>query len=228
MYLVKEMPLDQRPRERLIAHGAKALSNEELLAILLRTGYHDQSVLELSKHVLYHLASLEELKKITYLELLKIKGIKNAKATTILAAIELGYRLSTFKREQRIKISAPLDVYDLLHDEISHLEQEHFIVIYLNIKSEIIKKETIYIGTINQMMIHPREIYKKAILYAAAAMIFVHNHPSGDSQPSKADEKATYHLQKTSEVMGIDLIDHIIIGHHEFYSIKSKHRTKLT
>lgn len=227
MYLIKEMPSDQRPRERLIRHGAKALSNAELLAILLRTGYHDQSVIELSKHVLYHLSSLEELKKITYLELLKIKGIKTAKATTILASIELGYRLATFKRELKVKISSAHDVYNLLHGEISHLEQEHFIVLYLNVKSEVIKKECIYIGTINQMMIHPREIYKKALIYAAAAMIFVHNHPSGDSMPSKADERATQHLQKTSEVMGIDLIDHIIIGHHEFYSIKSKHKTKL-
>ena len=227
MYLIKEMPIEERPRERLIRQGAKSLSNEELLAILLRTGYHDQSVIELSKHVLYHLSSLEELKKISYIELLKIKGIKNAKATTILAAIELGYRLSSFKRDKKTRISSPKDVYDLLHDEVSHLEQEHFIVLYLNIKSEIIKKETIYIGTINQMTIHPREIFKKALIYAASAMIFVHNHPSGDSEPSKADIKATDHLLKTAEVMGIDLIDHIIIGHRQFYSIKSKHKTNL-
>ncbi|MCD4827163.1 MAG: DNA repair protein RadC [Acholeplasmataceae bacterium] len=227
MYLVKEMPVDQRPRERLIKHGAKALSNAELLAILLRTGYHEQSVIELSKHVLYHLSSLDELKKLSYHELLKIKGIKSAKATTILASIELGYRLSAFKRDERVKISSAQDVYHLLVDELSHLEQEHFFVLYLNVKSEVIKKECIYIGTINQMMIHPREIYKKAFVYAAAAMILVHNHPSGDSNPSHADQKATDHLLKTSEVMGIDLIDHIIIGHHEFYSIKSKHKTKI-
>ena len=107
MYLIKEMPIEERPRERLIRQGAKSLSNEELLAILLRTGYHDQSVIELSKHVLYHLSSLEELKKISYIELLKIKGIKNAKATTILAAIELGYRLSSFKRDKKTRISSP-------------------------------------------------------------------------------------------------------------------------
>lgn len=227
MYLIKEMPLEERPRERLIAYGTKALSNEELLAILLRTGYHEQSVIELSKHVIYHLESIEDLKKITYQELLNIKGIKSAKASTILAAIELGNRLSSFKREKRARITTPLDVYHLLYQELSHLEQENFIVIFLNTKSEIIKKETIYIGTINQMMIHPREIYKKALLYAASAMIFVHNHPSGDSNPSQADERATTHLQKTSEVMGIDLIDHIIIGHHEFYSIKAKSKTKI-
>ncbi len=227
MYLVKEMPKEERPRERLIKLGAKSLSNDELLAILFRTGYHDLSVIELSKQVLYQLRSLDDLKKLTYEELLKVKGIKSAKATTLLAAIELGYRLASFKRETKIKITSPFDVYHLLVHEVSHLEQENFIVIYLNIKSEIIKQETLYIGTINQMMIHPREIFKKAIQLSACAMIFVHNHPSGDSEPSKADIRATEHLQKTSEVMGIDLIDHIIIGHHEFYSIKTEHKTKL-
>ena len=118
-------------------------------------------------------------------------------------------------------------MYHLLVHDIGHLDQENFIVLYLNIKSEIIKQETLYIGTINQMMIHPREIFKKAISLSACAMIFVHNHPSGDSEPSKADIRATDHLNKTSEVMGIDLIDHIIIGHHEFYSIKTEHKTKL-
>lgn len=227
MYLIKEMPMAERPRERLIKFGTKSLSNDELLAILFRTGYHDLSVVELSKKVLYQLESLEDLKSLTYEELLKIKGIKHAKATTLLAAIELGYRLSTFKRETKIKITSPFDVYHLLVHDIAHLDQENFIVIYLNVKSEILKKETLYIGTINQMTIHPREIFKKAIQLSAAAMIFVHNHPSGDSEPSKADIRATEHLQKTSEVMGIDLIDHIIIGHHEFYSIKSLQKSKL-
>lgn len=227
MYLIKEMPSSARPRERMQKYGAKSLSNEELLAILFRTGYKEASVIELSKHVLYALDSIEDLKTLSYEELLKIKGIKEAKATTLLAAIELGYRLSTYKRHKRIKITSPDDVYHHLVHDISHLEQEHFIALFLNIKSEIIKQEMIYIGTINQMTIHPREIYKKAIKCSAAAMIFVHNHPSGDSEPSHADLRATEHLKKTSELMGIDLIDHIIIGHHEFYSIKSHLKTKM-
>jgi DNA repair protein RadC len=227
MYLIKEMPSSARPRERMQKYGAKSLSNEELLAILFRTGYKEASVIELSKHVLYALDSIEDLKTLSYEELLKIKGIKEAKATTLLAAIELGYRLSTYKRHKRIKITSPDDVYHYLVHDISHLEQEHFIALFLNIKSEIIKQETIYIGTINQMTIHPREIYKKAIKCSAAAMIFVHNHPSGDSEPSHADLRATEHLKKTSELMGIDLIDHIIIGHHEFYSIKSHLKSKM-
>ncbi len=227
MYLIKEMPTSERPRERLMKYGAKALSNEELLAILFRTGYKEASVVELSKQVLYTLDSIEDLKTLSYEELLSIKGIKAAKATTLLAAIELGYRLASYKRTKRVKITSPDDVYHLLVHDIGHLDQENFIALYLNIKSEVIKQETIYIGTINQMTIHPREIYKQAIKCSAAAMIFVHNHPSGDSEPSHADIRATEHLKKTSELMGIDLIDHIIIGHHEFYSIKSHLKTKM-
>ncbi|MBU1141569.1 MAG: DNA repair protein RadC [Firmicutes bacterium] len=227
MYLVKEMPKEERPRERLVEYGASALSNEELLAILLRTGRKDLSVIELSKNVLYHLESLEDLKRISVHELLQIKGIKIAKATTIIAAIELGKRLSSIKKVHNVKIKSPCDVYYLMHADLSHLEQEHFICLYLNTKSELIKKETIFIGTINQTLIHPREIYKHAIKLSAAAIIFVHNHPSGDSTPSKADFQATNALMETSTIMGIDLIDHIVIGHHEFYSLKEQKKTKI-
>ncbi|MCR3906904.1 MAG: DNA repair protein RadC [Tenericutes bacterium] len=227
MYLIKEMPKEERPRERLVAYGVGALSNEELLAILLRTGRKDLSVLELSKNVLYHLESLEDLKRISVFELLQVKGIKEAKATTIIAAIELGKRLSNLNREKKISIHSPYDVYMMLQHELSYLEQEHFICIYLNTKSEVIKKDTIFIGTINQTLIHPREIYKQAIKLSASAVLFVHNHPSGDSKPSNADIKATTSLMEASTIMGIDLIDHIIIGHNEYYSLKEQKKTKL-
>ncbi|OHE35593.1 MAG: hypothetical protein A2013_02995, partial [Tenericutes bacterium GWE2_38_8] len=187
MYLVREMPMTERPRERLIESGASSLSNEELLAILLRTGRKDLSVLELAKNVLYHLESLEDLKRITVLELLQINGIKIAKATTVVAAIELGKRLSNLQKIEKVSVKSAFDVYHLLYQDLTHLEQEHFICLYLNTKSELIKKETIYIGTINQTLIHPREIFKHAIKLSAAAIIFAHNHPSGDSTPSKAD-----------------------------------------
>jgi len=127
MYLVKEMPKEERPRERLIEYGVSALSNEELLAILLRTGRKDLSVLELSKHVLYHLEKLEDLKRVSVHELLQVNGIKIAKATTIVAAIELGKRLASLHKEKKIKVKSPQDVYYLMHTDLSHLEQEHFI-----------------------------------------------------------------------------------------------------
>ena len=227
MYLVKEMPMTERPRERLIESGASSLSNEELLAILLRTGRKDLSVLELAKNVLYHLESLEDLKRITVLELLQINGIKIAKATTIVAAIELGKRLSNLQKIEKISVKSAFDVYHLLYQDLTHLEQEHFICLYLNTKSELIKKETIYIGTINQTLIHPREIFKHAIKLSAAAIIFAHNHPSGDSTPSKADFQATTSLMGSSAIMGIDVIDHIVIGNHEYYSLKDQKKTKI-
>ncbi len=227
MYLVKEMPKNERPRERLVEYGVGSLSNEELLAILLRTGMHDFSVLDLSKNVLYHLESLEDLKRITVEELLTIKGIKIAKASTIIAAIELGKRLTNYQAERKKVISSALDVYHLLSAELSHLLQEHFICLYLNTKSEMIKKETIFIGTINQTLIHPREIFKNAIKLSASAVLFVHNHPTGDSSPSKADKEATYQLMEGSLLIGIDFIDHIVIGKNEFYSIKEQKKTRL-
>ncbi len=227
MYLVKEMPKNERPRERLIEYGVSSLSNEELLAILLRTGMHDFSVLELSKNVLYHLESLEDLKRISVEELLNVKGIKEAKACTIIAAIELGKRLSNHQESRKKVINQTIDVYHLLAGELSHLMQEHFICLYLNTKSEVLKKETIFIGTINQTLIHPREIFKTAIKLSAAAVIFVHNHPTGDSTPSKADKDATYMLMEGSLYMGIDFIDHIVIGKNEYYSIKEQKKTRL-
>jgi len=227
MYLVREMPKEERPRERMIELGASSLSNEELLAILLRTGRKDLSVVELAKNVLYHLESLEDLKRITVLELLQINGIKEAKATTIVAAIELGKRLSNLHRNQKVSIKSGYDVYHLLSADLTHLEQEHFICLYMNTKSELIKKETIFIGTLNQTLIHPREIYKNAIKLSASAIIFVHNHPSGDSNPSKADFQATTSLMESGVIMGIDVIDHIVIGNHEFYSLKDQKKIKI-
>ncbi len=227
MYFVKEMPKEERPRERLIEKGPESLSNEELVAILLRTGDSDLSVIDLSKQVLYHLNSLEDLKRMTVFELMGIRGIKEAKACTLIAAIELGKRLSQVKRKSRLTIKSAYDVYHHLASEMSHLMQEHFKVLYLNIKSELITEETIFIGTINQTLIHPREIFKTAIKLSASAVVFVHNHPTGDSTPSKADLLATDKLMQASQLMCIDLVDHIIIGKDEFYSIKDGKRIKL-
>lgn len=225
MYLVKEMPEDERPRERMLSLGPGALSNEELLAILLRTGMKEVSVFELSQRVLYHLESLSDLKKMSVHELMNVSGIKLAKACTIMAAIELGKRLESIQKIKKTVIKTAKDVYMLLYSELSHLEQEHFIVMYLSVKSEVIKYETIFIGTIHQTLIHPREIFKNAIKLAAAAVILCHNHPTGDSTPSKADIDATENLKQASKTIGIDVIDHIVIGKQEFYSIRERQKT---
>lgn len=225
MYKIKEMPKYERPRERLINYGVEALSNEELLAILLRTGTKDENVFSLAKKVIYHLNFLSDLKNITVEELLQIKGIKLAKATTILASIELGRRLN-YKKELK-QIKEPKDIYYLLAPEIGHLEQEHFLCLYLNIKQEIIYKRTLYIGTINQTVIHPREIFKYAHKLSAAKIVFAHNHPTGDSSPSNADLDATKKLIDAANILGIEVLDHIIIGNNEFYSVRGNKKELL-
>jgi DNA repair protein RadC len=226
MYLIKEMPKTERPRERLKTYGIDALSNLELIALLLRTGKKDVSVIELSKRVLYHLESLEDLKRISLEELSLIPGIKEAKATTLIAAIELGKRLSFVTLDKKQGIQSPYDIYQLMKSDLSHLEQEHFMCLYLNTKSELIKKETIFVGTINQTLIHPREILRMAIKVSASSVIFVHNHPSGDSSPSHADLISTKQLSDASKAVGIHMVDHIIIGKNEFFSIMENKKHK--
>ena len=223
MYLIKEMPEQERPRERLVSNGVKSLSNVELLAILLRTGNKNKSVIELSKDVLYNLKKFEDFKKITYEELLKIHGIKEAKATTIIAAIELGRRILKDEEVQNNKITSSHDVYYELK-EIAENEQETFYCVYLNTKLNIIKKEQIYKGTVNKIVIHPREIFKNAIKYNSSYIILVHNHPTGDSNPSKADITTTEQLIEVSNIINIEILDHIIIGKNQFYSYKEKQK----
>ena len=218
MYLIKEMPISERPREKLINYGARRLSNVELLAILLRTGNKNKSVIELSKDVVYKLEQISDLKNVTINELLKIPGIKEAKATTIIAAIELGRRLEqTVSNNLFIKNSE--DVYHLMKHLICE-EQEHFYCLYLNAKLGLIKKSLIYIGTVDEVLLHPREIFKDAVKVSASYIILVHNHPTGHARASIADINSTKDLIKLSEMMDIEIIDHIIIGNKEFYSYK--------
>lgn len=223
MYLIKEMPEQERPRERLSSNGVKGLSNVELLAILLRTGNKNKSVIELSKDVLYNLNNFEDFKKITYEELLKIPGIKEAKASTIIAAIEFGRRILKNEEVVNNKITSSHDVYYELK-EIAENEQETFYCIYLNTKLNIIKKELIYKGTVDKIVIHPREIFKNAIKYNSSYIILVHNHPTGDSKPSKADLITTEQLIEVAHIINIEIIDHIIIGRNEFYSYKENRK----
>src|SRR5690554_4601497 len=216
MYLIKEMPLDERPREKLLKLGVKHLSNVELLAILLRTGNNKKSVIDIAKDVLYKLESINELKNITINELVKIPGIKIAKASTIIAAIELGRRLEIAKSYKKM-VKTSRDVYELMK-HLVHEEQENFYCIFLNTRFEVIKKSLIYIGTVNQIPIHPREIFKEAVKANASFIILVHNHPTGNATPSKADKFVTKELMNASNIMNIEIVVHIIIGNNQYYS----------
>ena len=216
MYFIKEMPKYERPREKLVKYGASKLSNIELLAILLRTGNKEKSVLELAKDVLYKLDELSDLKNISINELLKIRGIKIAKASTIIAAIELGRRLDDLSVKTS-EVSTSHDIY-LKMRHLKHEQQEQFYAIMLNTKLKIINTKLIYKGTVNSMVIHPREIFKEAIKSNASYIIIVHNHPTGDSSPSTEDKTTTKNLEEVANIVGIEILDHIIIGNNEYYS----------
>lgn len=224
-YFIKEIPNEERPRERLVKHGPKSLQTHELIAILLETGTKKESVLDLSKRLLYEINKNSNMQTVTYHELIKIDGIKMAKASKIIAAIELGKRLNNSNDEKPAKIKTAFDIYLLLVDEVVNLQQETFYVVYLNTKGEVITYENIFKGTLNSLLIHPREIFKRAYQLSSNAIIMVHNHPSGNSEPSDQDLRVTREIIDAGDLLKIDVVDHIIIGSDEFYSIRNKRKT---
>ncbi|MDD3382285.1 MAG: DNA repair protein RadC [Bacilli bacterium] len=216
-FLLKDIPVEDRPRERLEKYGPNVLSNYELLAIILRTGYKEVSVLDLSKDVLLKIEKLHKLSEITITELKGIKGIGKAKAIEIIAAIELGKRINTPLLNE-IKLNSARATYLLVKEEMQNLSQEYFMCIYLNSKSEIIEKRILSIGTSNITIFHPRDILKWAIKLSASGIILVHNHPSGDPSPSNADIKVTKEIVNASKLVDIKIVDHIVIGKEKYYS----------
>lgn len=218
--ILKEVPIWERPREKALKDGIKSLSTTELLAVILRTGVKDKSVLSLSHQVIQKLTKIGDLNDITINELLTIKGIGAAKAITLLAAIELGLRIVQSQNEA-ISFNSPLAIFDYLKDELRHLKQEQLIVLYLNVKGMLICRKTLFIGTINAIMTDNKEIFKWAYKYSATALILVHNHPSGDPTPSIADIKMTENAIAQAKALGFAILDHIIIG-KTYYSMKQK------
>ncbi|MBM7606942.1 DNA repair protein RadC [Lysinibacillus composti] len=220
--MIRDVHIEDRPRERLIRQGAQSLSNQELIAILLRTGTKQESVLTLANRVLNYFEKLHELKHATLEEIISIKGIGEAKAVQLLAAIELGRRLSQKQVDSRYTIRSPKDAADYLIPEMSSLRQEHFVVLFLNVKNQILHKQTIFIGSLNSSIVHPREIFREAVKRSAASIICAHNHPSGVPTPSPEDIEVTKRLLEAGFIIGIELIDHVIIGDHQFISLKEK------
>lgn len=220
MNLIKEVPIQSRPRERLEQYGEKALANHELLAILLRTGTKGTNVITLALSMLNQFENLYYLKTASCQELMTVAGIGRIKAIELKAAIELGLRISQASQIKIGQITSSTKAGEMLLLEMRGLQQEHLVVLYLNTKNEIIKKETIFIGGLNSSIAHPREIFRGAVRYSAARMIVGHNHPSGNPEPSEADIQFTRRMSECGELMGIDLLDHIIIGEQEFISLK--------
>ncbi|HQN75031.1 MAG TPA: DNA repair protein RadC [Bacillota bacterium] len=216
-YTLKEMPLEERPRERLVKYGAKALSNQELLAILLTTGTKGVSVVEVASHLLITLKSIHNFNEVTIKELTRITGIGTAKAILLLAAIELGKRMNS-NQSKHVIITSPKDAYHYLQANMSTLSQEHLICLYLNIKSEVIEQRTISIGTVNTTVFNPKDIFKWALKLSASFVIVSHNHPSGDPTPSSNDSLMTKKIVTTGKAVDIEVVDHIIIGKGRYYS----------
>lgn len=220
--MIRDFPQDERPRERLLQDGPESLSNHELLAILLRTGTKDESVLQLSNRLLNHFDGLRLLKDASVEEITSIKGIGQAKAVQIMAAVELGRRIGRLQYSDRYIIRSPEDGAKYLMEEMRFLAQEHFVCLYLNTKNHVIHKQTIFIGSLNASIVHPREVFKEAFRRSAASLICVHNHPSGDPSPSREDIEVTKRLSECGKIIGIELLDHIIIGERKFVSLKEK------
>lgn len=219
---IKDMPAGQRPRERLIRDGSRVLSDPELLAIILRTGSAGKSAVELATDVLSLFAGLKNLVQAGVEELSTINGMGPAKAAQLKAALEIGRRVASVSDGDRPSIKGPEDAAVLLMEEMRHLDREHFCALLLNTKHQVLAKETISIGTLNSSMVHPRELYKVAIKRNAAAVILVHNHPSGDPSPSREDREITRRLQEAGSIIGIEVVDHIIIGDNKFVSFTVK------
>jgi len=220
--MIRDVNRADRPRERLLRQGAMSLSNQELLAILLRTGTKEESVLALANRVLSTFERLHHLKHATIEEMIAIKGIGEVKAIQILAAIELGRRLSQKQNDDKFTVRSPQDAAAYLMPDMTSLSQEHFVALFLNVKNQIMHKKTIFIGSLNASIVHPREIFREAVKRSAASIICAHNHPSGIPTPSPEDIEVTKRIQEAGFIIGIELLDHIIIGDHQFISLKEK------
>ncbi|MBE6184143.1 JAB domain-containing protein [Bacillus ginsengihumi] len=220
--MISDFPIEDRPRERFIQYGATSLSNQELLAILLRTGTKKESVIQLANRLLQYFEGLNLLKDASIEEMTAIKGIGTAKAVQVLAAIELGRRISNLKYNDRYVIRSPQDGANYVMNDMRFLTQEHFVCLYLNVKNQVIHQQTIFIGSLNASIVHPREVFKEAFRRSAASIICFHNHPSGDPSPSREDIEVTKRLVECGKIMGIEVLDHMIIGDKKYISLKEK------
>ena len=218
-----DLPLEERPRERFLENGPAALSNTELLAIILRTGKPELSALSLAKIILQKTEGFRNINDLTISELTAFPGIGNSKAIQVLASIEFGTRIiktSLMSTLGNPILSKPEDSFKLLGTEMRYFKQEHFVVLFLDVKQKLICKETLYKGTVEMTVAHPREIFRQAIKHLATSIICVHNHPSGDLTPSPPDLLFTKQLAEAGEMMNIPLYDHIIIGGDDYLSLK--------
>ena len=222
MYSISFQEDSLLPRERLAQEGVEALSNQELLAILLRTGTRQASVFEIAQKVLSNLSSITDLKKMTLQELQSLSGIGRVKAIELQAMIELGHRIHKHETLEMESILSSQKLAKKMQQELGHKKQEHLVALYLNTQNQIIHQQTIFIGSATRSIAEPREILHYAIKHMATSLILVHNHPSGAVAPSRNDDHVTKLVKDACDLMGIVLLDHLIVSHSSYFSYREK------
>ena len=222
MYSISFQEDSLLPRERLTKEGVEALSNQELLAILLRTGTRQASVFEIAQKVLSNLSSLTDLKKMTLQELQSLSGIGRVKAIELQAMIELGHRIHKHETLEMESILSSQKLAKKMQQELGHKKQEHLVALYLNTQNQIIHQQTIFIGSATRSIAEPREILHYAIKHMATSLILVHNHPSGAVAPSRNDDHVTKLVKEACDLMGIVLLDHLIVSYSSYFSYREK------
>ena len=217
---IKEWPEDERPREKMQKFGADSLSDAELLALILRVGDHasHQSAIDLGRNMLQTFGDLRKLSSATFSEICGVKGAGPAKASSVLAALALGRRINTDKLENLERFTAPSQIFNHFHYRFRDRRREYFVVLLLDGKNRILREEQISEGSLNQSIVHPREVFSPAVKESAAAVILIHNHPSGDPAPSREDREITRRLKEAGDLLGIRVLDHIIIGDGAYFS----------
>lgn len=216
---IKSIPINDRPRERLLEKGSSSLSDAELLVIILGSGNKNKDVKEIAESLLSTINNISELKNLNYQELIKIEGIGKAKACILLSLIELAKRMNQSINTINNKIfNRPDIIFEYFKNKLSDENQENFYCVYLDSKKKIINSKLLFKGTVDRSLVHPREIFKEAYLLSASSIICIHNHPSGNINPSKEDIFLTKMLKEIGNLMGIEISDHIIIGKEEYYS----------
>jgi DNA repair protein RadC len=218
-YTIKQLPPELRPRERLLEAGPSALSDGELLGLLFGIGSREKTAVELAGEVISEAGGLHGLYDVSVHELMQVNGIGEAKACIILAAVELGRRIGQVRNPGRPVVSSPADVERLLRGRIANLDRENFVVLLLNTKNEVIETSTVSVGTLGASLVHPREVFKPAVRASAASVILAHNHPSGKVEPSREDREVTRRLGEAAEILGIEVLDHVIVG-DGYFSMK--------
>lgn len=221
-YCIHHIPESDRPRERLLKYGPEAMATAELIAVILGSGIKGISVLQLAQEIVRRFGTLKRLAEATVEEFCQIKGLGRAKAIQLRASFSLGMRASRMVLGSKYRIKGPTEAYLLVKDELQSEKREVLVIILQDVKGYVINHQVVSIGTLSQALAHPREIFYPAIRHKAASLILVHNHPSGDPEPSNEDVEVTHHLINAGRLMGIPFNDHLIIGENSFVSLRQR------